>query len=218
MWKVCHNAISTKEALHKKRLTQDPMCPICKSSPETTEHLLLLCPWTEPLWFALNWFPPPSGLGLSTIHPLDYWYSYYIQPWFSIVWLFFSLWIIWKARNDVVFNGKTPNPMDVFYQIKTQCHEFLSCWSPINLGCQDTQKFPKVKVWRPHRLPYLKINSDAAFNSTNGRGYSGIICRDEKGYILTTTCKEFLASCMWSLSQTTRSYLSSAEETYSERN
>lgn len=28
----------------------DPLCPICKKEAETTEHALLLCPWTTELW------------------------------------------------------------------------------------------------------------------------------------------------------------------------
>lgn len=28
----------------------DPLCPICQQEAETTEHTLLLCPWTAQLW------------------------------------------------------------------------------------------------------------------------------------------------------------------------
>lgn len=52
LWNACQNAIPTVENLHRRRIVHDPLCPICKKEAETTEHALLLCPWTIQLWRA----------------------------------------------------------------------------------------------------------------------------------------------------------------------
>lgn len=43
-------------------------------------------------------------------------------------------------------------------------------------------------------LPYLKINSDAAFDSSTSKGNFGVICRDEKGNLLTSSSNYLFAT------------------------
>lgn len=68
MWRLTHNAISVKDNLWRKKLAKNPLCPICLPEPEIVEHMDLLCPWTEPLWFGLNVIKMPSRVGLSSFH------------------------------------------------------------------------------------------------------------------------------------------------------
>ena len=47
LWKACNNILgflATKTNLHKRGITQDPLCPICGLVPETVEHSLWTCP------------------------------------------------------------------------------------------------------------------------------------------------------------------------------
>lgn len=133
VWKVCHNILPTREALHWKRLATIPLCSICKASPETIAHLLLLCPWTQPLWVALQLCPIPSALGFTNVVN---WITDTIARDIPDIttWTFFTIWHIWKTHNDAVFNGQTPNPMAVLFQIRTQCYEFTSCLKPHNMA------------------------------------------------------------------------------------
>lgn len=54
VWKLCHNIIPMKENLRKKRLTDTGICPIYNQEAKTTEHALLHCQWTTPVWFGLQ--------------------------------------------------------------------------------------------------------------------------------------------------------------------
>lgn len=47
--------------------------------------------------------------------------------------------------------------------------------------------------WRPPPHKYVKINSDATFDLTTGKGFTGIVCRDEQGVILTAITRPFFA-------------------------
>lgn len=42
---------SYKGRLRRKKCTADPLWPIGGSEEETTEHLLLFCPWVRAVWF-----------------------------------------------------------------------------------------------------------------------------------------------------------------------
>lgn len=50
-WRVCSNAIATRENLFKRNCSPSPLCQICNSQVESVDHLLLECPWTKPVWF-----------------------------------------------------------------------------------------------------------------------------------------------------------------------
>lgn len=170
--------------MFKKKIATSPLCPICNSSQETLEHMFLICQWTRPLWFALNICATPTGYGISN---MAVWISQTLGNIFPNVdsWIFYALWLIWKARNDFVFNGMNPNHMYLLYQTLNLCSEFL-------LSLENTVResggpslnissFPKV--WRPPTSPFLKINCDAAFDIGRSKGSAGIICRDENGYL-----------------------------------
>jgi len=49
-WSMCTNALLTKENLYKRKMTLDPLYPICHSELETPKHLFLLCQWTKKVW------------------------------------------------------------------------------------------------------------------------------------------------------------------------
>lgn len=67
---------------------------------------------------------------------------------------------------------------------KTRATEFLMA------NTKDDNLTPKepglryAKKWRPPMVDYIKINSDAAFDASTGRGACGIICRDRYGRVL----------------------------------
>ncbi|KAM2620934.1 hypothetical protein TB2_025760 [Malus domestica] len=50
MWKSLHAAVATMANLFFRRSSLSPMCPLCNSAEESTEHLFLQCPWVEAMW------------------------------------------------------------------------------------------------------------------------------------------------------------------------
>ncbi|KAL6209127.1 hypothetical protein ACLB2K_020070 [Fragaria x ananassa] len=51
LWRALSNALSTNWNIFRRKIIPDPMCALCGEHPETTEHCLLLCPWTSVVWF-----------------------------------------------------------------------------------------------------------------------------------------------------------------------
>ncbi|KAM2419687.1 hypothetical protein ACFXTH_026240 [Malus domestica] len=82
------------------------MCPICKTQEESVLHLLLRCPWVEPIWFGGMLGLRRVGEGVSSFHQ---WLSDLIiqtpnlQDRSRLLFVIaFSCWYIWKARCPFV--------------------------------------------------------------------------------------------------------------------
>lgn len=191
---ICGNciimlAIAVRDNVRKKKIAIDPMCPICGKEPETIEHLSLLCPWTGPVWFSLGSFPCPNRDGLSTIQQwlisvIEALMIDRVSTQMHISLLFYTLWNIWKARNDAVFNTSKLSPMATMIFTKFQCTEYLnSVVSQPNHHTSDPVVSGAI-YWRPPRPPFLKINVDDALNPHTSKETSGVVCRDSHGNII----------------------------------
>jgi hypothetical protein len=110
-WQVLLNRIPTRDNLCKRGMLNrdDTLCPLCGRETETTRHLFLHCPFATANWYALN-----RWLGVVVVLPGEVLMSYgqlvgsgwnkKIRKGFSSVCLAF-IWVIWKARNDKIFNN-----------------------------------------------------------------------------------------------------------------
>lgn len=43
LWKVCHNILPNKANLHHRKITTNPLCPLCGKEEETPGHILWSC-------------------------------------------------------------------------------------------------------------------------------------------------------------------------------
>ncbi|XP_057761018.1 uncharacterized protein LOC130981438 [Arachis stenosperma] len=106
------------------------MCPICLHEPETTEHALLLCPWTRAAWFGAQIQCCPTDLSVSSFGKwlmdilgkmkLNIGVEY--DLWCSKVGCL--VWEMWKARNLAVHQRTSPNPTAVICKAKLMELEF----------------------------------------------------------------------------------------------
>jgi hydrogenase maturation factor len=50
MWRACHDLLPTRVNLYKRKIINDPMCPLCGLVEETTTHVLWLCSAASDVW------------------------------------------------------------------------------------------------------------------------------------------------------------------------
>lgn len=115
LWKLCHDILPVKENLRKRRLSEEGVCPVYKQGPETVEHTLLQCQWTRPIWFGLQ-----CGIRMenSNSSNITAWLEESIkeikklpdQREYAFLSICCALWVVSKARNSCIFEGKTPDP------------------------------------------------------------------------------------------------------------
>jgi hypothetical protein len=112
-WQVALDRVPTRFNLWRRGVirVEDSGCPLCNDAMETTSHLFLHCRVTANIWYAImRWF------GVVVVIPPTVAISYAMlvgcgsnrkrRKCLSIVWLAF-VWVVWKIRNDRVFNNIT---------------------------------------------------------------------------------------------------------------
>jgi hypothetical protein len=124
VWQLLLNRIPTKDNLCYRGVVrqEDALCSICDSATETSTHLFLHCSFAASVWYAIN-----RWLGVIVILPPSVLMSYAIivgygsnkkrKKGFSLVWMAY-IWVMWKMRNDGIFNNKAPLVEDVVDNIQ----------------------------------------------------------------------------------------------------
>ena len=115
LWLVAHNRCWTADRLARRGLPHPEHCPFCDQEDETIQHLLCSCVFSQQFWFQLfrtfalpDIAPQPSASGF-----FDWWQQAGStldkrtkRGFNSLVML--GAWMLWKERNDIVFNGASP--------------------------------------------------------------------------------------------------------------
>ena len=125
-------------------------CPLCERVGESIEHLFLFCPCVQEIW---KWFSKWCDLSMGQFISLD-------QLLFAMVdqgktkrkrkfleaAIGCILWFVWKARNNVIFNGKrfsvpwvldeTQASLFTWIKYRSNCNSFswpIWCCNPLSL-------------------------------------------------------------------------------------
>lgn len=115
LWRACSNLLPTMANLFLKKIVKSPLCPICNEYPKSVEHMLFLCPWVLGVWFGI---PLSYKVKLEEIYTIDDWLLL-VSTKLNVnqasrneiwCWISFTLWIIWKARCEVIYEHVVPNP------------------------------------------------------------------------------------------------------------
>ncbi|CAL9006092.1 unnamed protein product [Prunus brigantina] len=171
IWRAVRNGIATKENLFRRKMSTSPICSICGEFVESVEHLLLLCPWVEPVWFGgqLN-----IKIDKGAITSMDRWLlsvtnegdlSVADREWMSTI-IAYTCWHIWKARCKAVMEYKAPHPLSVIRVIQSSCGDFLEVQRSIyqrRNGAPQAHNPPQR--WSPPPCNIIKVNVDASWRS-----------------------------------------------------
>ncbi|KAK1311507.1 putative ribonuclease H protein [Acorus calamus] len=111
LWLALQNRLLTKMYRAKWRPTDPMNCELCQAKPETTEHLLLRCPWATRLWRELGRatgarldFQALAELrvGISTSTGST---ALALPAQLQLLLLPAGLWALWRTRNWILFRG-----------------------------------------------------------------------------------------------------------------
>lgn len=183
MWSLCHNELSTKDNLFRRRIILDPICQLCQSQiPETIEHLFLLCPWTQRMWSH-----PRVHIDISAhiTHRMDAWLADLLEnranlP--DLETIASLLWQIWKARNHFVFRQQRTHLEQLVEVALTNAKITLNTlqsaaetWTPL---------LNPNRLWIPPKPGIVKINIDWVFPTECNKGAIACVCRDHSGTLI----------------------------------
>lgn len=185
IWKALNNCLPTKRNLYRRKVVENPNCPICNRYEETICHALWSCDAAVDVW----------AEGCS---PVQKWSSEVMD--FGMVWkkmvqslstedLELSAIVlrnIWLRRNKFIFESLFNSPANIFKQAETIRAEFKEA------NCiEDKNGDPairEVEKWKKPSEGMIKVNWDAAFMNDSKRMGAGIVCRDQEGDLLFSAC------------------------------
>jgi hypothetical protein len=149
-WQLLHNRIPTRDNLRRCGVIGDDnltACVFCSEVNESAIHLFLHCSFASRIWVEIcRW------LGVTLVMPatLHCFFEYFLsfarskkgRKGFGLVW-HSTIWLIWKYRNDRIFNNVVKNAGDCVEDIKvltwkwsahklkiSPCLYYEWCWDP----------------------------------------------------------------------------------------
>jgi hypothetical protein len=142
VWRLIRNRLPTKDNLVRRRVLsqEEAACVFGCGSPETANHLFLGCAAADSLWSQV-WL----WLGISFVSHADIFHHYtqFVNlpglhsstlMFFRIIW-FTSVWVIWKERNDRVFNNMASTPSTLIEKVKFTSFSWLKSKQATFLYC-----------------------------------------------------------------------------------
>jgi hypothetical protein len=124
-WQVFLDRIPSRVNLAFRGVIKPPeskACILCQRSDESTTHLLLHCSFASSVWYALfSWLgfsfilPPDLSIGFASMAGLGG--SKRRKTALLLLWQV-TIWVIWRTRNDRLFNNKEASVIDVVDSIK----------------------------------------------------------------------------------------------------
>lgn len=180
-------------------MAPDPLCPLCSLSPETTEHLFLLCNWTKEIWSdsRMNIDTSPThitriekwladNLSVKRNLPLDD-----ASPTPQSL-LAETLWAIWTSRNEWVFRRRDPKPCTIIEEASNSARLYMR-WNPRGrLKQRDLNPVPS-RGSLPNQS-WLKLSIDASWSGDSGEGAAAGILRDASGVLVSGFARKIRAS------------------------
>ncbi|KAM7482590.1 hypothetical protein LguiB_007173 [Lonicera macranthoides] len=107
-WRVCSNAIASKENLWRRKYSDNPICPRCSQEVEAIEHIIFRCCFAIEIWHQFEVF---NREGCGSVVSTAVWFNDMILSSINSVEARRKLslvmiigWFIWKARNAYVFD------------------------------------------------------------------------------------------------------------------
>lgn len=187
IWKVSNNILPTKVNLVKKKILEDPLCPICHCEPETIVHTLWSCRSSLSVWqeaprriqkLAIDVYDGRSLLQ-QLQHKLD-------EEEFEIaISLAHQLWL---RRNNYVFEGKFEPPQQLVIQtlqtmeLHRKVHDIVD---PRDEGCPSAVgQRNEGKVWKKPRDGLVKLNWDASIDKASKKMGLGGLIRNSRGEVV----------------------------------
>ncbi|XP_018464249.1 uncharacterized protein LOC108835502 [Raphanus sativus] len=180
LWSIIQNALPLGENLQRRGVTADALCPRCKET-ETAMHTFFLCPFAKEVWRQIPLSTPVHlaeetnfkqvvvlARSFKCLPPTGIKHS--ILPWVC--------WMIWTARNRLIFEDKTAQPMEIATKALVAARE----WDI----AQDTKEKPLApdQEHRSHRRPQqpppstITCNIDAAWDSSTRRAGLAWLIKD----------------------------------------
>ncbi|XP_022036789.1 uncharacterized protein LOC110939539 [Helianthus annuus] len=136
VWRILNEGIAVKTNLDRRGVfVEDKMCVLCGYSIDSMEHLMFLCPTACAVWWNIwVWIKIPTNVQIvSTMDLLEWLFNLNGSAiWKKVILVisFATLWIIWKTRNERIFDGKQSRVEVMVDKTKEESFQWIKYRSP----------------------------------------------------------------------------------------
>ena len=179
-WKVCQNILPTKDALFRRKITEDGGCEVCKGETESVLHMLWECRVAQDVWAGCSGKLQKSVLGHWDVMqlfedmmdrlPIEDMELFLVQGW-----------VIWNQRNLILHGGQVQDPAKLNQRAKNLLEDFRNAQDRLVIG---TITDGGSATWKPPSGLVYKLNFDAAVAPSLRTSGFGAIIRNEKGEVM----------------------------------
>ncbi|KAJ1379834.1 Reverse transcriptase zinc-binding domain [Sesbania bispinosa] len=189
LWLVVKGGLKTNLLRWERGCSDSSICPLCHIHEESDSHILRDCTFVAEVW-DLIFCRDRHGLQMDV--PLTSWIFQHVglqfvhQSGVSYSLLFgITCWLIWRYRNDVIFQDFNWDPIQVANHIWTSARDFL-----LAMGCQlpavsSRQCISKDVGWEPPKDGWVKWDLDGSVRLQGVSATSGCVLRNSLGRWIT---------------------------------
>ena len=173
-WRACHEILSTRENLARRRIIEDARCGVCFLVSETGYHALWECGLAQDVWAGCIRSLQKSRIGhVDMLNLVEDMHGKLTNEELELFWV--QSWLIWNQRNTLMHGGVIQDPGRLNQRARDYLEEFRM--AQVQLGISGTCVL--VEVWRPPTGLLYKVNFDAAvFTNSNSSGFGVVICNN----------------------------------------
>ncbi|XP_031111871.1 uncharacterized protein LOC116015844 [Ipomoea triloba] len=170
LWRCMRHILPVREVLKSKGVSFGGGCPLCSSQYETISHILCECTVARQLWCCDDVLHGLSFVDFveSTLRDTDVELG---------VLMAVKFWVLWKVRNDAVWNSKQWQLADMRRYMGSLLSAWQEAWPTISSTGQA--QLVRNNDWKPPPLGFLKCNVDAAIHSAGAT--FGAVLRNHEG-------------------------------------
>nr|GLL29647.1 uncharacterized protein LOC109154171 [Ipomoea trifida] len=183
LWRCMRNILPVREVLKIRHVWAGGGCPFCSFDMESMDHLFCSCPEVAQVWHGSN-IMLTGSLVLLINNMLC---SSSVKETMHVA---AKLWLIWKARNYVIWKGKTFCAVDLLRQALWLHDSWFSAYSRNTDSLVDNSGSTS---WTPPPTNIFKCNVDAAVFE-DGAGF-GVVVRDQTGKFISAYSARLGCNC-----------------------
>ena len=184
MWCLLWAMLPTTNNMNVRGMHLATRCCVCGEEAESIFHLFFGCKFSKEVWNkTCGWVFSSVETGMEMG---DFWERLTIKAKQAddLEVFYYTLWMIWQNRNTSFHEFACKTPLVLANKAKIMVEEFRST-NEQNIGqlAALSSTLP-LKTWQVPPVGYVKLNTDASFNHSNGAVGLGLVTRHDLGNIL----------------------------------
>ncbi|CAN1788455.1 Putative ribonuclease H protein At1g65750 [Linum perenne] len=182
LWIVRQDKLLTNDQRTKRKLSNDPHCPICPGVVENSVHVLRECSFAADVWKDFVQFDKSDS---SWTDSLGMWLSHNVNSTNSLTFGIIC-WSLWKARNARIFSNNTDSTKSIGMRAGSWAGVVSNALKRNErlLGPRADRRTVEI-AWDPGPSGWSTVNTDGAVDVSSGKAAAGGLIRDEFGYCLS---------------------------------